>query len=124
VAGRSNSNTDWPAPEVAWLVSDGKVIASLEVAHSMQSRTRGLLGRSGIDGAIYLEHTRWVHSIGMRFALDVAYLDRNGHVLRIDRLERHRVGRPLVKARAVVEAEAGAFARWGVQVGQLLEIRR
>jgi uncharacterized protein len=124
VVGRSNSNTDWPAPEVAWLVSDGKVIASLEVAHSMQSRTRGLLGRTGIDGAIYLEHTRWVHTVGMRFPIDVAYLDRFGHVLRIERLARHRIGRPVLKARSVVEAEAGALARWGVQPGHTLEIRR
>jgi uncharacterized protein len=124
MAGRPNSHADWPAPQVAWLVSDGRVIASLEVAESMRSRTRGLLGRTGIDGAIYLEHTRWVHTVGMRFALDVAYLDRDGIVLRVERLGRQRVGRPVPKARSVVEAEAGAFGRWGVHIGQKLEIRR
>jgi uncharacterized protein len=122
--GSTNNQAPWPPPVVAWLVSDDRVIASLIVAGSVKSRTRGLLGRSGIEGAIYLERTRWVHTIGMRFPIDVAYLDRDGIVLRVERLPRYRVGRPVPRARSVVEAEAGAFGRWGVNVGQKLEVRR
>jgi hypothetical protein len=35
----------------------------------------------------------------------------------------HRVGVPVFKAERVVEAEAGAFARWGLHVGDVLEVR-
>jgi uncharacterized protein len=124
MTGSTDNQASWPPPVVAWLVSDDRVIASLIVADSVKSRTRGLLGRAGIEGAIYLERTRWVHTVGMRFPIDVAYLDRDGIVLRVERLARHRVGRPVPRAQSVVEAEAGAFARWDVTVGQKLEVRR
>ena len=35
----------------AWLVSDGRVLASAEVAATRAERRRGLLGRDGLDGA-------------------------------------------------------------------------
>jgi uncharacterized protein len=107
-----------------WLVSDGRVLASLEVASARSDRRRGLLGRDGIDGALLLERVRWVHTIGMRFPIDVAYLDAEGNVLKAVRMGRHRIGMPVPKARSVVEAEAGAFARWGLHVGDRLEVRR
>ena len=60
---------------MAWLVRDDKVLGSLEVAEGTAARVRGLLGRDGLDGALLLPHTRSVHSFGMRFAIDVAFLD-------------------------------------------------
>jgi uncharacterized protein len=108
----------------AWLVSDGRVLASLEVASGRAERRRGLLGRDGLDGALLLERVRWVHTVGMRFPIDVAYLDADGNVLKTVRMGRLHVGVPVIKARSVVEAEAGAFARWGLHVGDRLEVRR
>ncbi len=107
----------------AWLVSEGRVLASAEVAAAGRDRRRGLLGRDGFDGALVLEKVRWVHTIGMRFAIDVAYLDADGHVLKTVRMGRHRIGMPVPKARSVVEAEAGAFGRWGLHVGDAIEVR-
>jgi uncharacterized protein len=107
----------------AWLVSDGRVLASAEVASASRDRRRGLLGRDGIDGALLLERVRWVHTIGMRFPIDVAYLDGGGQVLKTVRMGRHRVGVPVPRARSVVEAEAGAFARWDLHVGDVIEVR-
>jgi uncharacterized membrane protein (UPF0127 family) len=106
-----------------WLVSDGRVLASAEVAATRDERRRGLLGRDGLDGAILLQRTRWVHTLGLRFAIDVAYLDADGNVLKTVRMGRHRVGVPVPKARSVVEAEAGAFGRWGLHVGDVVEVR-
>jgi uncharacterized membrane protein (UPF0127 family) len=106
-----------------WLVCDGRVLASAEVAASGAERRRGLLGRDGLDGALLLQRTRWVHTLGMRFPIDVAYLDAEGNVLKTMRMGRHRVGVPVLKARTVVEAEAGAFGRWGLHVGDRVEVR-
>jgi uncharacterized membrane protein (UPF0127 family) len=106
-----------------WLVCDGRVLASAEVAATRAERRRGLLGRDGFDGALLLQHTRWVHTVGMRFPIDVAYLDGDGNVLKTMRMGRHRVGVPVPKARTVVEAEAGAFGRWGLHVGDRIEVR-
>ena len=61
---------------MAWLVRDGTVLASVEVARSRAARRKGLLGRDGIDGALLLTPARSVHTLGMRFDIDVAFLDR------------------------------------------------
>ena len=97
------------------------MLASLEVAHGRRARRRGLLGRDGIEGALLLAPARSVHSIGMRFPIDVAWLDRDLTVLRTSRLPRNRMTRPVLRARSVLEAEAGTFARWRLQVGDQLE---
>lgn len=107
----------------AWLVRDGEVLASLEVAESLRGRTRGLLGRDGIEGALLLRPARSVHTFGMRFAIDVAFCDRDLHVLRVVRLEPNRVTAPVRRAHAVIEVEAGVLARWGVRAGDRLEVR-
>jgi uncharacterized membrane protein (UPF0127 family) len=57
----------------------------------------------------------------MRFPIDVAWLDRELTVLRVARLPRNRMTRPVARAHAVLEAEAGAFARWSLRVGDQLE---
>ena len=106
-----------------WLLRDGEVLASLEIAPTRKARRQGLLGRDGIDGALLLRPTRAVHTIGMRFPIDVAWCDADLRVVRAARLARHRLSRPVLRAHAVVEAEAGSFTRWGLQVGDQLELR-
>ncbi len=98
------------------------MLASLEVARSRSARRKGLLGRDGIEGALLLAPARSVHTIGMRFDIDVAFLDRDRVVKRTVRMRRHRMGRPCWSAHSVVEAEAGAFARWNIAVGQQIEV--
>jgi uncharacterized membrane protein (UPF0127 family) len=99
------------------------VLASLEVAGTRRDRSRGLLGRDGIDGAILLRPCRSVHTIGMRFGLDVAYCDGEMRVLRVVHMPRWRVGMPVPRARCAIEAEAGTFARWNLRPGDQLEIK-
>ena len=99
------------------------MLASLEVAETPSARARGLLGREGVDGAILLRPARAVHTVGMRFAIDVAHLDDSLRVIRVTRMARHRIGRPVRGARAVLEADAGCFERWGLSVGDELEVR-
>ena len=108
---------------MAWIVSDGRVLASAEVATGRKERSKGLLGRESFEGALVLERCRWVHTIGMKFPLDVAYLDRDGVVVKTIHMHRHRVGVPVFRATTVVEAEGGAFARWGLHVGDIVEVR-
>lgn len=92
----------------------------LRVAASYRARTRGLLGVDGIEGALLLTPASSVHTVRMRFAIDVAYLDRRLRVVAVRTMPPGRVGRPRFRARHVLEAEAGAFARWGVAKGAVL----
>jgi uncharacterized membrane protein (UPF0127 family) len=108
---------------VAWLVSDARVLASAEVAADRRDRRRGLLRRDSLEGALVLRPCRWVHTIGMRFPLDVAYVDGEGRVVKAVRMARHRIGLPVTKASWVIEAEAGAFERWGLAAGDVVELR-
>ena len=106
-----------------WLVLDGRVLATLEIAKTRRDRRRGLLGRDGIDGALLLRPAKSVHTFGMRFPIDVAHLDADGAVLRLTTMKPTRVGSFVLRSRSVIETEAGAFARWGVSEGDRLEIR-
>ena len=108
---------------MAWLVRDGEVLASLEVAESWRDRTRGLLGRDGIEGAILLRPARSVHTFGMRFPVDVAFCDADLRVVKVRTLVPGRVTLPVPRARAVVEAEAGLMRRWELRPGDALEVR-
>ena len=108
---------------MAWLLREGEVLASLEVADTRSARRRGLLGRDGLEGALLLRPARSVHTFGMRFPLDVAWCDADLTVLRVARLPRRRLTRPVLRARAVIEAEAGSFERWGLSPGDRLELR-
>jgi uncharacterized membrane protein (UPF0127 family) len=107
---------------VPWLLRDGQVLAAVEVADRFAPRLRGLLGRDGLDGAYWLKPARSIHTVGMRFPIDVAYCDRDLVVLETVCMSRHRVGRPRLRARSVLEAQAGAFERWGLGPGDQLEI--
>ena len=104
-------------------MSDARVLASAEIADDRGTRRRGLLQRDSMDGALVLRPCRWVHTIGMRFAVDVAYLDADGVVIKTIQMHRHRVGIPVWRAALVIEAQAGAFARWGLRVGDVVEVR-
>lgn len=108
---------------MAWLVSAGRVLASAELLRTHRQRAQGLVGRAEPEGAVALQPCRWVHSVGMRYALDVAYLDRRGSVIKITRLQPHRVCAPVFGARTVIEAGAGSFARWGLHIGDTVEVR-
>lgn len=97
-------------------------IEPLEVAATRRARGRGLLGRSALAGALWLPGVRSVHTVGMRFALDVAWLDRSGRVLRVRRVPPGRVTAWVPRSAGVLEAEAGAFARWGLAVGGVVDL--
>jgi uncharacterized membrane protein (UPF0127 family) len=106
-----------------WLVRDGDVLATAEVAREPRDRRRGLLGRDSFDGAFVIRHCRNVHTFGMRFPIDVAFCDVEGAVLRTSSLRPWRVSAVVWRAAFVVEASAGAFERWRLEAGDRIELR-
>lgn len=105
-----------------WLLRQGEVLAALEVASTTAQRVRGLLGVSSYEGALFLPHTRAVHTMGMRFPIDVAFVDRDLRVVDIVCMAPWRLTRPRLRCRGVIEAEAGAFERWRLRPGDQLEL--
>lgn len=106
----------------ARLLVDGRDVAPALVAATRAARGRGLLGRDGFDGALVLWPAASVHTFAMRFAIDVAACDRAGRVRWVATLPPGRLTRPRPFARFVVEAEAGAFARWSLAPGAHLAL--
>ncbi|MGP4005567.1 DUF192 domain-containing protein [Streptomyces sp. 4N124] len=102
----------------------GDVVSAvpLEIATSYRSRTKGLLGRDRFDGAMLLSHANSVHTFRMRMPIDVAYLDRHLEVIAVTTMKPGRLGMPRLRARHVVEAEAGVMTGWGLRVGVRVEV--
>jgi hypothetical protein len=106
---------------VSWLLRDGDVLAALD-------GRRGLCGP--IEGARVVRAPLMPHTLRSGLAVDLAWCgvkvtdggEACFEVRRIATLAPRRVGRPLSKG-VVIAAEAGAFERWHLQVGDRLEIR-
>ena len=99
------------------------------VAYHANTFASRLLGLAFLDElppghALFFWDCRSVHTFGMRFPIDVAFLDRERRVTTIVCAMRPwRFGAPRIGSRAVIEAEAGCFERWNLQVGDQLEVR-
>jgi uncharacterized membrane protein (UPF0127 family) len=97
---------------------DARVLADgLRVVQARRplARLRGLAGLRELDPDVGLElpRCRSVHTIGMRFALDLIWLGADGAVVHVDRAVPAWRARSCRHARAVVEVAAGrgdAFA--------------
>ncbi len=90
---------------------DGSTIL---IARDRRSRLRGLSGldRLPADRALLIERCRSVHTAGMRFALDLLWLDGAGALIRLDAHVRPRRLRTCLRARAVIETSAGCGERF------------
>lgn len=111
---------------MAWLVREGDVLASAEVARGVRERAQGLLGHrdaAELTGALVLRPCRQIHTLGMRFPIDVAFCDRRGVVLRTRTVVPWRVTRVVWRSGFVVEAAAGAFERWQLRPGDTVEVK-
>jgi uncharacterized membrane protein (UPF0127 family) len=90
---------------------------------------KGLLGRRASDFApgkgLLIEPSQGVHTFGMSFTIDAAYLDRDGRVIHVcNQLAPFRIAALKLKSRSVLELPAGTLARTHTEVGDMLEIKR
>ena len=97
----------------------GALIAStVEIADTRAKRRRGLLGRERLDpgAALVLTPCFMIHTLSMRFAIDVIFLNSEGVVVKVvERMEPGRIA--IARARSVVELAAGTVAARGVAIG-------
>src|SRR6267154_6670394 len=103
------------------------VATELAVAETHWSRLRGLLGVSADDfgngRGLWIRPCRGVHTLAMRFPIDVVYLDREGTVVHLDEnLKPWRFARVHLQAASVLELPSQALAATGTVVGDRIEI--
>jgi hypothetical protein len=98
------------------------VASAVEVAATRGSRLRGLLGRAELDActALILSPCWTIHTAFMRFPIDVAFVDRDGRVVRVaEDVAPWRVA-AAPSASLTVELAAGVLRARDVQVGDRL----
>jgi uncharacterized protein len=93
-----------------------------ELADSVPTRMRGLLGRDGIEpgAGLLIKPTNSVHMFFMRFPIDVVFLDRELVVRKIvEALAPWRLA-GCRGAKAALELRAGEASRRGLTLGEKL----
>ncbi len=108
------------------MLGDEVFVPNLLIADGIWSRMRGLLGRSGLpDGTgMLLSPCNSIHTVGMRFALDVIFLDRDRQVVRVVQSVRpNRFALGGRGAKSAVELAAGAVDLSRIEVGVSLSMK-
>jgi uncharacterized membrane protein (UPF0127 family) len=92
-------------------------LVRLEVARGWWGRARGLLGRRGLPAGhgLLLKTCSAIHTLGMRFAIDVVFLDVQGGVVR----QYHQVP----PHRLLIRGGPGAVAALELPAGTLAKLR-
>lgn len=106
-----------------YIKSSSKPIAPIRMATDVRTRTKGLLGQESSPEVLVLERATWIHTFGMRFAIDVGYVDQNDRIMALTTMKPWRLGLPRLKSKRVLETAAGNFAEWGLKVGDEIEMK-
>lgn len=108
---------------MATLLCEGRAVAPVRVAASRRARYRGLLGEDSIERALLLLRTNGVHTIGMRFPIDVAYLSKDMRVVAVVHMKPNRWSRNRFTARHTLEVAPGVLEEWEITRGARLGIQ-
>lgn len=93
------------------------------VADTFWLRLRGLLGTSSLkDGqGLILVGEKSIHTLFMRFPIDVVYVDKNHQVIRLDEnMIPYRLGPFVTRSAFILEMPVGVIAATATQVGDQL----
>ena len=102
--------------------SEEAIASDVHLALTRAERRHGLLGRDSLDrsAALVLSPCWSIHTMFMRFPIDVVFVDREGRALRIVReLTPWRIA-VAPRAHAVIELPAGSLKARDVRVGDEL----
>ena len=98
----------------------------VHVASSSLTRMVGLLGKPGLDtgGGLWIKPSSGVHTVGMKFTIDVIGLDSELKVVKLWRkLVPYRLTSVSWKMTSVIELPAGRIDECGVKLGDTLTIK-
>lgn len=116
---------DRPRYLVAFNRTRGRAVAEkVAVADTPRTRAQGLLGRDGMEPgeALWIVPCGMIHTLFMRFSIDVVFLDRVLKVRRVvEGLKPWRLSPWVWAARSVLELPGGAL-KGSVRAGDQLEI--
>ena len=103
--------------------SGSELANNVEVAADIVARLKGLIGRRGLaDGeALLIRSCKGVHTVGMRFPIDVVFLDRHDKVVGIkEKMPPNRMSAIYLRASSALELPAGTVERSCTRPGDTL----
>jgi uncharacterized membrane protein (UPF0127 family) len=101
------------------------LVERLSTADTFWKSLLGLLPRKELapGEGLWIVPCQSVHTIGMRFPIDVLFLDREGVVLHLrERMKSFRVSRHVSRARGVLEIPAGMVQATGTRIGDVVTL--
>jgi uncharacterized protein len=106
---------------------EAQLATALSVANTHWTRLRGLLGLAANDfrngSGLWIVPCHGVHTLGMGFAIDVLYLDREMRVVNVrSDVRPWRFTPVLLQATSVLELPCGTVAATNTAVGDTIEI--
>jgi uncharacterized membrane protein (UPF0127 family) len=99
------------------------LVEELEVAKTYLARLRGLLGREAFSqgSGLLIQPCNWVHTLGMKFPIDVIFLDQENKVVATESLKPNRFGKPQ-RSCSALELPWGTIRESCTKVRDKLEI--
>ncbi len=97
-----------------------ELAANLVATRNMFGRIKGLLGKDSLPPgeALLIKPCNGIHTFGMRFPIDVIFLDRENHVVAVSENLRPNHVSPLhFRARSVIELPAGTIEATATAIG-------
>jgi len=101
-----------------------EISSRLTVADNFFDRLKGLLGRKSLQEGegLLLRPCKGIHTIGMRFPIDVLFLDRKNCVLAAVNIRPNKMTKLYLKASCAIEIPAGTLACTATKAGDRIEI--
>ena len=106
---------------------DATLAEDVRLADTPRSRRVGLLKHDKLElgEGLWIYPTQAIHTFGMRFPIDVVFLDRHLRVKRVyHRLAPFRLTSLVWGARSVLELASGSLVKTGTGIGDQLEFSR
>jgi uncharacterized membrane protein (UPF0127 family) len=106
-------------------VADKTWLEHLEVADTLWTRTKGLLGRSKLapQSGLWIKRCNSIHTFFMQFPIDVVFLNKQMVVTKtISQVAPGRVILPVWRASSVIELSAGFLESHPLKVGEKLHV--
>lgn len=107
------------------IVHNGQVIAEeATVARTFCRRLTGLIGRRSLPhgSALVIPRCNQVHTFGMRFPIDVLFLNADNVILAAESLRPWKISKRHPGARKAIELPAGVIEESGLASGDQLDL--
>lgn len=101
------------------------LVDDLQIAKSMWSRAKGLLGTKSLsaDSALWIHRCNSIHTFFMKYSIDCVFVDSDMTVKAlVKNVKPGRMVLPIWGAKSVIEMQAGRIDHLGLHLGDKLYV--